>query len=746
MDACARLREKLEILETAAATLEWPHHARQAPLAEAEVEAFEATHGVALPADFRAFLLQVSGGGAGPDYGLLGLAPAAFDALPSVVATLTTNEGEVFTAGTGKREPLARPAEVRRPFALSAAWSPVDAPRPPNLPEDANPYDGCLVLSEIGCGYFHLLVVNGERAGEVWSDYTAADGALAPAAASFGQWYEGWLDRTLGALLETAARDAWHKRRASPLHGSIATAAPLLVYPLPASIGTIELYLGQRERALERIRQAEAERPDHPVAVLLRRDVYRDDLARAGGTNDLDGLETHAVAEVRRALAANAAVVEHVLAALARDVDAHVRRNVLTNPSTSAAILGAHVARPDDGSRDRILELDLVARHPTTTPADLATLASDAATHVVRAAAQSARLPAADLARLASHAAPEVRAAVAGNRAAPPALLARLGDDIDRGVRAVVAGRADAPQETLLALATEDADDALLVALAINPEAPLAALERIMARMSPPVLANLAANPSFPGAHRACVELHPLFHPASAVAVGAPPEPLAAIVAAGKVGDPSFPVAWLAERLDPESPLVGYQMALHPWLTPTLIELLARDPYAYTRARIAADRRTPLGLVEELARDPQAMVRGAAARHPLASIELVARVLEESRAEDGRDYDDARSDAAMNPVAPPALLERLAADGNEYVRRAVASNPSTPRTALERLAKDPSMQARWGLTWNPATPDELLLALVVDADGKVAAGARWQRALRSLLAAGVAGTAQYPSR
>ena len=196
------IREKLSLLRrtygAARRVAAAPLPELAAPLDELALAAFEAEHRIMLPQDYRLFLLEVGNGGPGPGYGLSPLAPWHMDGFARVVVTVTGHGGTSATAGTGDRPPTARPSDPSRPFPLTARWTPFGKRATPwPLPCDANPYDGCLHLAEIGCGYFYFLVVTGRDAGQVWHDYTAGDGEIGPTGDTFGQWYERWLDATL---------------------------------------------------------------------------------------------------------------------------------------------------------------------------------------------------------------------------------------------------------------------------------------------------------------------------------------------------------------------------------------------------------------------------------------------------------------------------------------------------------------------------------------------------------------------
>ncbi|GAA4840720.1 SMI1/KNR4 family protein [Kitasatospora terrestris] len=138
-------------------------------LGEPEVRAFEQRHGVRLPPSYRAFLIEVGDGGAGPGFGVLGL-----EQLPE-------DEEEALY---GERVDCLRPGFLAAPFPYRAA-----VPRPPR--ETLCP-PGALVITDYGGGDYARLVVNGPCAGQVWHDDQVWAG-LTPGP-DFHTWYTRWLD------------------------------------------------------------------------------------------------------------------------------------------------------------------------------------------------------------------------------------------------------------------------------------------------------------------------------------------------------------------------------------------------------------------------------------------------------------------------------------------------------------------------------------------------------------------------
>jgi len=127
-----------------------------------ELRTFEEFFSVTLPSDYRQFLLEAGNGGAGPYYGLLPLSGA-------------------FVYGN-----------LAKPFALTGEWDQSDCQEPEDeIPETYR--DGCLAISEHGCGYWSFLVVTGPERGMVWDDFTCVGTGIRPTGKSFSAWYRGWL-------------------------------------------------------------------------------------------------------------------------------------------------------------------------------------------------------------------------------------------------------------------------------------------------------------------------------------------------------------------------------------------------------------------------------------------------------------------------------------------------------------------------------------------------------------------------
>ncbi len=165
-----------------------------APVEEAVIAALEGAHGFRLPEDFRAFVLTVGNGGAGPSYGVI---------------PFHGKDSEDYT-------------DYKR---LGTAWKYADAHNPEHLlwgDEDDQGDDdqearqraywaacestGAFYLCHHGCASRSLLVVSGPQRGEVWHDETANDAGLYPAVSAAGArltfttWYLDWIDTELAKL------------------------------------------------------------------------------------------------------------------------------------------------------------------------------------------------------------------------------------------------------------------------------------------------------------------------------------------------------------------------------------------------------------------------------------------------------------------------------------------------------------------------------------------------------------------
>ncbi|QUL37215.1 SMI1/KNR4 family protein [Erythrobacter sp. JK5] len=159
--------------------LGWSHRYRlDTPLDTSEVESFERQHAVALPADYRQFLIELGNGGAGPGYG-------------------------IWPLGEGENGPLPDEmlANLSQPFAHTEPWNENGLPD-----EEYYSYSviaGALEIATDGDALYYFLVLNGPAAGQVWYDRRTDGKGLGPvrdaggAIMTFGPWYEAWLGLAL---------------------------------------------------------------------------------------------------------------------------------------------------------------------------------------------------------------------------------------------------------------------------------------------------------------------------------------------------------------------------------------------------------------------------------------------------------------------------------------------------------------------------------------------------------------------
>ncbi len=181
------------------------------------VEEIEREHGFRFPDDYRRFVMELGGGGAGPSYGLRPFG--------------TVDDGFGYARWTSWK---LRPGE---PFPHRDAWNDVailelGAPSPDDF-EDEHAYRdahdawrdsdaaqaqqnayweavgtrrGCIPICHHGCALRDWLVVSGPQAGEVWHDASADQAGIAPeigpdgARLTFSGWYVRWIESSLATL------------------------------------------------------------------------------------------------------------------------------------------------------------------------------------------------------------------------------------------------------------------------------------------------------------------------------------------------------------------------------------------------------------------------------------------------------------------------------------------------------------------------------------------------------------------
>lgn len=179
------------------------------PLAEAEIREAEAQWTVALPEEYRSFLLQVGAGGAGPGYGLSTLSRGDTGWLWNAVGGMRHDllrlpfPSAEFSARRdaehAEREPAESAYEDEAAFLEAhRAWR----ERDDELFDRATA--GAINLSHEGCGYCYWLVVSGPEHGGMWLDERPGGGTLdslgmPSGQVTFADWYIDWLERSEAA-------------------------------------------------------------------------------------------------------------------------------------------------------------------------------------------------------------------------------------------------------------------------------------------------------------------------------------------------------------------------------------------------------------------------------------------------------------------------------------------------------------------------------------------------------------------
>ncbi|MEH1942264.1 MAG: HEAT repeat domain-containing protein [Nostoc sp.] len=165
-------------------------------------------------------------------------------------------------------------------------------------------------------------------------------------------------------------------------------------------------------------------------------------------------------------------------------------------------------------------------------------------------------------------------------------------------------------------------------------------------------------------------------------------------------------------------------------------QLMARrtdSPYALAQVLVKGDQKariivahsnkTPIPVLEQLAKDADETVRKAVMGNsnlPLSTlIELTQDTSDKIRLNLAYILRNRSTNRSRKEEVPVVLLERLARDENKDVRVAVAENLQSSLTLLEQLARDASADVRISVAKNPNTPSFVLEQLAQDTNADV---------------------------
>ncbi|MFE9743236.1 SMI1/KNR4 family protein [Streptomyces sp. NPDC006477] len=218
----AGIRQRVEALKASPASNDvfgaWGHRwVLEQPLSHAELAELEAQMKVTLPEEFRAFLLLVGAGGAGPAHGMFPVrrvqgrwrweGDGADMADLSRLAEPFPEQGpnpEIVDALLAERPEEEDFDEIEDFDDAIEAWD----ERWDAVMFAPDRTVGAIVICHLGCAQREWLIISGSHRGTIWSDCRVDDVDLAPLLGhdgkpvTFAQWYLDWLRQAERTALE----------------------------------------------------------------------------------------------------------------------------------------------------------------------------------------------------------------------------------------------------------------------------------------------------------------------------------------------------------------------------------------------------------------------------------------------------------------------------------------------------------------------------------------------------------------
>jgi hypothetical protein len=210
------------------------------------------------------------------------------------------------------------------------------------------------------------------------------------------------------------------------------------------------------------------------------------------------------------------------------------------------------------------------------------------------------------------------------------------------------------------------------------------------------VIFNLGARPNVPEKIKPWLAIHPHHHdpetfdlfgrwPRSSSSTYLPLDaPVADAIATGCFSHPSFPEPLMAPYIDQQYGMGGYAMADHPFISEAMMATLGAHAYDYTRQKIASRSDAPRALLEKLAKDRSEMVRRAAQANLDRSPEALERTLAQPHAHK----------IGLPRWTPAELLRKLAVHAEPEMRIWVAMHANTPEDSIAKLRSDSDERVR----------------------------------------------------